>query len=82
MHKLRDGIVPYAASFKRFGGIAKSGSLYAGDANVDSLGFHVLAVLCDSAGRSTSAEERIAPGSAVAADDVNYAIWLPESRHD
>ena len=53
-----------------------------GDADVDGLGLGVLAVFGDTGDGGAGAEEIVAPGGAVAADDIDDAVRFAELAHD
>jgi hypothetical protein len=77
VYEVRRCVVTDTSSVHGEGGVAHLGGGYAGDADIDGFGFHVLAVHGDAV--SVLAEEVVAPGRAVAADDVDLAVGTAEA---
>src|SRR5580704_1193633 len=73
------GVVADASALHGESGITYLRGGHAGNADVDGLSFHVLAVLGDSVAVLT--EVVIAPWRAVAADNVNHAVRMAEPGH-
>ena len=74
VNEFRARVVADPAPPESKGRIAQSQGVDTGNANVDGVSLHVLAVLCHP--RRTSSKELVAPGSSVAANDVNLAIGM------
>src|SRR5271156_163117 len=73
------GVVSDPAALHGERGIAHLGGGNAGYADVDGLGFHVLAVLGDSV--AVLAEVGVAPRGAVSADNVDHAVRVAKAGH-
>src|SRR5579859_7744316 len=82
VHELRDRVEADSAGVQRESGVAQRNGADAGDADVDGLGQHVLAVLGDAGVGAAGAQEVVAPWRAVAADNVDYAVGAAEPSHD
>ena len=74
------GVVTDASTLHGESGIADFRCRYAGNADVDGFGFHVLAVEGDSV--AVLAQVVVAPGRAVAADDIDDAVGVSEASHE
>jgi len=72
--ELAYGVVAYAASLEAEGGVAELAGGDAGDADVDGFGQGVLGVFGYTGVGGAGAEEVVAPGGTVAADDVDDGV--------
>ena len=74
------GVVADASALHGKGCVAHLGSGYAGNADVDGFGFHVLAVQGNSV--AVLAEVVVAPWSAISADDIDNSVGMAEAGHE
>ncbi len=81
MHKLVHRIVPNPTGMQAQRGISQSRRSHAGNANIDRLGQHVLAVLSHAARSPSLPQKRIAPRRPVPTDNIDHPVRPPKLRH-
>jgi hypothetical protein len=77
MHEAGEGIITHATAAERESGIAQRQGIDSRDANIDRVSLHMQAILCDA--DRAGAEEFIAPGGTVAADDIDLPARMTDS---
>ena len=79
VNKVRLRVIAHSAAMESQGSVANFGGGNSGNADVDGLGFHVLAMQRNAVSMFTKIV--VAPRSAIAADDVDRAVGLAEAGH-
>jgi hypothetical protein len=74
------GIITHATAAERESGIAQRPGIDSRDANIDRVRLHMQAVFCDA--RGARAEEFIAPGGTVAADDIDFPARMTDGGRE
>ena len=80
VNEVRFGVVADSAAVHGEGRVTDLDGGNAGDADVDGFGLHVFAVERDSAAVFTQVV--VTPGSAITADDVDFAAGMAETGHE